>query len=77
MVARLLGCAQALKGDQFTSFLRTETENVTPELERERDIESELRFDPEAPKFREKVGEKDGGSCRTSTVAEQGTAFNS
>lgn len=41
--------------DELRAFLR---EAVTPEVERERDIENELRFGPEAKAFREKVGQK-------------------
>ncbi|NEV01384.1 acyl-CoA dehydrogenase family protein [Bradyrhizobium uaiense] len=41
--------------DEIRAFLR---ESVTPELERERDLEGKLRFGPEARAFRRKVGQK-------------------
>lgn len=47
--------AQRQWRDEVRAFLR---ENVTPKLERERDIEGRLRFGPEAQAFRKKVGEK-------------------
>lgn len=41
--------------DELRTFFR---DHVTPELERERDIEGKLRFGPEARAFRQKIGER-------------------